>query len=203
MIHREPIEWRDIWVTGADAGVLPRLLLVGDSIARSYFAQVEQELQDDYRCARLTTSTCVCDRAIEKELDLLLADYRFAVIHFNNGLHGWDYGDEEYGKGFGRVLDFITLRSPHSRLIVASTTPVRRTDKPDELDPVTDRVRERNRLACEAAARRCLPVNDLFGSVLDHPEYFAQDGVHFNPDGQAILGRHVVEVVLKADGRKA
>ncbi|GEM_PF-1654724 len=36
MIHREQIEWHDIWVTGADDGVMPRALFVGDSIVRSY-----------------------------------------------------------------------------------------------------------------------------------------------------------------------
>ncbi len=35
---RERIEWIDIWVTDADKNELPRVLLVGDSIARGYFS---------------------------------------------------------------------------------------------------------------------------------------------------------------------
>jgi hypothetical protein len=201
--HHESIEWRDIWVSGADTERWPRLLLVGDSIARSYFSHVEKELKDVYLCARLTSSTCVCDRAMEQELKLLLDDYRFAVVHFNNGLHGWDYGEKEYGQGLRRVLSFIAGRSPHSQLILATTTPIRRTDKPGELDPRTERVRDRNRLAREIAEKCRLPLNDLFDAVLDHPEYVGPDGVHFNPVGEAALGRQVAETVLKYGGQHA
>ena len=54
MTKREAIEWRDIWVTGANDDSRPRLLLVGDSITRSCFAQVEMELKGIFFCARLT-----------------------------------------------------------------------------------------------------------------------------------------------------
>ncbi len=195
MIRREYIEWRDMWVAGASEESLPRLLLVGDSITRSYYAQVEKELKGVFLCARLATSTCVCDTVFEKELALLMDDYRFAVIHFNNGLHGWDYDEASYAQGLGRVLDFILKCSPQSRLIWASSTPVRRSDDRNALDPKTERVRERNRLALELARKRTLPVNDLFGSVIDHPEYFSEDGVHFNPIGQGILGTQVAQAV--------
>ena len=64
MIHREHIEWHDIWVTGADDDTMPRALFVGDSIARSYFPHVEEELRGIFLCARMTTSTCVADKAV-------------------------------------------------------------------------------------------------------------------------------------------
>lgn len=203
MIQREEIEWRDLWVTGADDDTLPRLLLVGDSIARSYFAPVETELKEIFLCARLTTSTCVCDPVMEKELALLLDDYQFAVIHFNNGLHGWDYDETEYATGLRRVFEFLAGRCPQSTLIWATTTPVWQADHPAVLDPKTDRVRERNRLAEELAAERRLPINDLFGRVIDHPEYVSGDGVHFNPDGQSVLGRQVADIVRPAGSRGA
>ena len=41
---RERIEWIDIWVTDADKDDLPRVLLVGDSITRGYFGDVEKHL---------------------------------------------------------------------------------------------------------------------------------------------------------------
>lgn len=193
---REQIEWRDIWVSGANDESLPRVLLVGDSIARSYFAHVEQELQGVYLCARLTTSTCVWDKVFEKELALLLDDYRFSVIHFNNGLHGWDYDEASYAKGLCRVLNYLAERCPESRLLLANTTPLRWADNLDVFDSKTDRVRERNRLTREIAFTRKLPVTDLFGCVIDHPEYYSEDGVHFNLDGQSVLGKHVARSIL-------
>lgn len=200
MRHRERIEWQDIWVTGANDDKLPRLLIVGDSIARSYFAQVETELKDAFLCARMTTSTCVCDQTFEKQMALLLDDYPFAVIHFNNGLHGVAYDDAAYGKALARVLDFIKERSPQSRLIWASSTPLRRKGNMSELDPKTDQVRERNRLAREIALKRNLTLNDLFGCVVDHPEYSAEDAVHFNADGQTVLGKQVARIVRAKSG---
>jgi len=201
MVKHEPIEWGEIWVTGADDDSLPRLLLVGDSITRSYFDLVETELKGSFLCARLTTSTSVCDKGMKKELALLLDNYKFSVIHFNNGLHGMGYDEKSYAKGFREVLAFIMRRSPGSRLIVADSTPMRRTDDLNTLDLTTNRVRERNRIIREIAAKRRLPVNDLFTPVIDHPEHFSKDGVHFNPTGQSILGKQVIQMVLAESHR--
>lgn len=201
MIPRENIEWRDIWVTGANDDMMPRALFVGDSIARSYFGHVEAELEGAFLCARMTTSTCAADRGMEKELELLLDDYSFAVIHFNNGLHGWGYDETSYAKGLNRVWSFIAERCPRSRLIWANTTPMRRKEDLSAFSPETDRVRERNRLARDIAVNRQVPINDLFGCVVDHPEYFWEDGVHFNQEGQSILGKQVARMVLKEGHR--
>lgn len=54
---------------------------------------------------------------------------------------------------------------------------------------------ERNRTAAEVAAARGIPVNDLFTPVLEHPEYFADDGVHYNAAGVAVLGDAVVKAI--------
>jgi hypothetical protein len=68
---------------------LPRVLFVGDSITRGYFAGVEEQLGGKAYCARLTTSKCVSDPSFNDDLLLLLKQYKFAAIRFNNGLHGW------------------------------------------------------------------------------------------------------------------
>ncbi|NLB56137.1 MAG: SGNH/GDSL hydrolase family protein [Lentisphaerae bacterium] len=197
MTPREYIEWRDIWVTGADDDGTPRALFVGDSITRSYFDHVEEELKGTFLCARMTTSTCVADKVMEKEMALLLDDYRFTVIHFNNGLHGWDYDETSYANGLSRILDYVAGRSPWSRLIWANTTPVRQKDCISAFSPRTDRVRERNRLAHDIAVIRKIPINDLFSCVVDHPEYFSEDGVHFNKAGKSVLGQQVSRMVLQ------
>lgn len=112
-------------MTGADRSDLPRLLLVGDSIARSYFGTVEQTFEGRYQCARLCTSTCVCDESFNRELSLLLDEYPFAVLHFNNGLHGGGYDLATYRAGLERTWDFIATHAPGARCIWADSTPVR------------------------------------------------------------------------------
>jgi len=41
---RESIEWCDIWISHANETNLPRVLLIGDSIARDYYPEVEKRL---------------------------------------------------------------------------------------------------------------------------------------------------------------
>ncbi len=189
----EVIEWCNIWATACDqeAGA-PRLLLVGDSITQSYYDGVARLLDGRYRCARITTSRCACDPQLKREMALLLDELPFAVVHFNNGLHGWDYDETAYAAGLADAFDFLRKKVPQGRLIWASTTPVWEKNNTGVLDAAkTGRVRERNRLAAGLAARRGIPVNDLFSRVIDHPELISPDGVHFASAGQEALAAQV------------
>ena len=53
---RESIEWCDIWISHANETNLPRVLLIGDSIARDYYPEVETRLTGKAFVARLATS---------------------------------------------------------------------------------------------------------------------------------------------------
>jgi hypothetical protein len=194
MIHREEIEWCDIWVTGADAAGRPRLLLAGDSITRSYYGYVRERLSDRYAVARFATSKCVADPAFFRELELVLAEHTFARIHFNNGLHGWGYDEGAYAAGLARALDRLLAHGGAGSLTWGSTTPVWEAGR-DVLAPRTARVRDRNRLAAELARERGLPINDLFAAVVDRPELVSKDGIHFLEAGEAVLGRCVVDAL--------
>lgn len=195
---RESIEWCDVWVAGADRPAARRALLIGDSIARSYHPVVQEQLGTAVACARLATSRCVCDPAFARELALVLDDYEYTVIHVNNGLHGWGYSEDEYATGLRRLFDALRRRCPDSTLIWASTTPVWQADEPTRLAPQTERVRERNRLAADICREYGMTVNDLFALTVDRPDCFAPDGVHFNKDGQTLLGAAVARHILSA-----
>lgn len=195
MPHREAIEWCDLWITGAAGSPLPRVLLIGDSITRGYYETVDRGLQGRAQCARIATSKFVGDPGFARELALLLDDYAFSVIHVNNGLHGWDYTEAAYGTAVAALLQDLRTRFPATRLIWAQTTPVRDKAQLAALDPQTDRVRERNRLAAAAATAQGLPVNDLFAAVIDRPELFAADGVHYTAAGSAALGAQVLNAI--------
>ena len=194
---RERIEWADIWVTDADKDDLPRVLLIGDSITRGYFAEVEKHLVGKAYCARLTTSKCVSDPSFVDEVQLLLKHYRFAVIHINNGLHGWGYTEEQYGDGLAKTVDAIRKSSGSAKLIWASTTPVRVGSDLQTFHERTDRVNVRNQLAASSMKERNIPTDDLFGLVEDHPDWYSADGTHFNNAGKEAQGRQVAESVLK------
>lgn len=194
---RERIEWADIWVTDANKHDLPRVLLVGDSITRGYFGEVEKHLTGKAYCARLTTSKCVSDPSFVDEVQLLLKHYRFSVIHFNNGLHGFGYSEEQYRDGLARTVDAIREKAGDARLIWATTTPVRERSDLKKFGERTERVRVRNKLATEIMKVRDIPSNDLFGLMEEHSDWYSSDGTHFNAKGKAAQAKQVAESVAK------
>ena len=200
---RERIEWADIWVTDADKDDLPRVLLIGDSITRGYFGEVEKHLAGKAYCARLTTSKCVSDPFFPDEVQLLLEQYPSAVIHFNNGLHGWGYTEEQYRAGLLRLMETFNKHGADAKLIWATTTPTRNRDNLQQISERTERVKARNEVAAEIMKKRSIPTNDLYGLVEQHPDWHSGDGVHFNGKGKEAQGAAVAESVLKCLGATA
>jgi len=201
-IHRERIEWTDAWIESADKNRLPRVLLIGDSIARSYYPHVANLLKNRFSCARFTTSKCVCDPSFTKELLQFMDGYKFDIIHFNNGLHGWNYSEALYAKWLKTTLARIHTRQKKAVIILATTTPVWKDIKKGKLASRTKRVLVRNSSARNIAVTMHLPVNDLFPAVIDHPEYFCADCVHFNPEGQLLIGHVTAGFILKKSTKK-
>ena len=193
----ERIEWSDIWIVNADRDDRPRVLLIGDSIARGYYGAVEKALGDKASCARYTTSKFMGNPDFMTELNVLLKRYRFDVIHINNGLHGWEYTEKQYEESFPKLLATLERHAKGAALIWATTTPVRTGKDLAEFAKGTERVKERNRIAVEFANKHEIPVNDLYGLVAEHPEYFAGDGTHFNDRGQAAQGKQVADAISR------
>jgi hypothetical protein len=194
---RERIEWIDIWVTDADKNNLPRVLFVGDSITRGYFSPVEKHLAGKAYCARLTTSKCVSDPTFNDDLLLLLKQYKFSVIHFNNGLHGWGYTEDQYRDGLAENVAAVKEHAGDAKFIWATTTPVREKANLETFAERTDRVKVRNKLASEIMTEQQVPTDDLFELVKDHAEWTSGDGVHFNGQGNEALAKQVAESVLE------
>lgn len=197
-IAREAIEWCDVWIAQATDTTLPRVLLIGDSITRGYSPKVDALLKGKANVGRLATSAAVGSPELLGQVKLVLATYKFDVIHFNNGLHGWDYTEEEYAKNLPALLATIRQSAPHARLIWAASTPVRTKGDLKTLDPKTDRVKARNRIAAALMKKEGIPIDDLFALVLDHPEFTGADGVHFNPKGVDAQAAQVAQAVSNA-----
>ena len=118
---REGIEWCDIWIAHANETNLPRVLLIGDSIARGYYPAVESALGGKAYVARLATSAFLTDSMLHQQIALVLDNTRFDVIHFNNGLHGWQHSEAEYRRAFPGFLATIQKHAPKAKLIWAAT----------------------------------------------------------------------------------
>ena len=199
-IHRERFEWCDTWVENAHKPSSPRALLVGDSIVRGYYGGVAARLKGKVNLARFTTSAFVGDPMFLQQMDCMLKSYPFDVIHFNNGLHGSGYTEEEYKTGLTAALDRIAELQPNAKLVLVTSTP-RRT--PRNLKQLTDgnaRVEARNRILCQAAEARKLAVNDLYGLLIEHPDYHSNDGTHFAQEGKEKQAQKVAEMITSVLG---
>lgn len=190
---RERIEWCNIWITNANKDDLPRVLFIGDSITQGYFGAVEKLIGDKANCARLTTSRSVCDQIYFDELSLILKQYDFDVIHFNNGLHGWGYTEEQYREGLVRLFDMLRDNAPDAKLVWAYSTPVQ---KDSGMSANAHRVSLRNGIAAGIARSEGIRLNDLYSLVDGHDEYYSKDGVHFNDEGKNLQAAQVAKTVL-------
>jgi lysophospholipase L1-like esterase len=196
-VHRENIEWLDVWLPDTNAHALPRVLLIGDSITRAYGKLVETRLAGKAYVGRLATSKSLGDPALPEEITLVLRQQSFDVIHFNNGMHGDAYSEADYAAALPAVLAAIRQAAPNARLILATTTDVRVKNNLAAADPKTERMTRRNEIVRETAARERLPLDDLFAVIQGHPDYHAADGIHFNETGSAALAAQVAASIEK------
>lgn len=178
----ESIEWCDVWISHANETNLPRVLLIGDSIARDYYPLVEKRLEGRAYVARLATSRFISDPVLLGEIALVLDNTKFDVIHFNNGMHGWQHTEAEYKRAFPKLLETIRAHAPHAKLIWATTTPLRQAQPGNASDPSDERIAARNAIALADVEGKDIVVDDLNVLVRRHPEYHS-DNVHFNAGG--------------------
>lgn len=181
----EDIEWCDIWLSHENATNLPRVLLIGDSIVRDYYPEVEKRLAGRAYVGRLSTSRYIGDPVLLKEIESVLDERKYDVVHFNNGMHGWQHSEAEYEKAFPKFLKTIRSHAPRAKLIWASTTPLRDgkgVTYDTHAEYSDDRIAARNAIAAELVSARKIPIDDLNAAVRGHPEYHS-DNVHFNGQG--------------------
>ena len=196
---RESIEWCDTWISHANETNLPRVLLIGDSIARDYYPEVEKRLAGKAFVARLATSRFVADPVLLKEIESVLNGAKFDVIHFNNGMHGWQHSEAGYRKAFPKLIKTIRAHAPRAKLIWATTTPLRdgkAVTYDTKAEYSDDRIAARNTIASEIVTAQKIPTNDLNAAVRGHPEYHS-DNVHFNIQGIKIQAAQVSTEVEK------
>src|SRR5580693_7230219 len=72
---------------------LPNVLLLGDSITRGYYPETSRLLAGHANCYLFATSASSGDPRLPTQIAAYsdIAPASFAVVHFNNGMHGWAY----------------------------------------------------------------------------------------------------------------
>ena len=160
---------------------------------------MERRLAGKAFVARLATSRFVADPVLLKEIELVLDQAKFDVIHFNNGMHGWQHSEAEYRRAFPKFLKTIQAHARKASLIWAATTPLRdgKGVTGDTKAAYSDeRVAGRNAIAAEFVTAQKIPTNDLNAPMRGHAEYHS-DNVHFNNQGIQIQAAQVSAEVEK------
>jgi lysophospholipase L1-like esterase len=177
---RENIEWTDVWLTNCTKDNKPHVLLVGDSITKGYYNGVAKQLKAKAYTGRFATSLCVADPAYIPTLKAVLLQVDFDVIHFNNGLHGVDYTEEQYAEGYRNAINTIKEIQPGAKIIVTLSTPLKKGSNKEHLNP---RIDKRNQIATKIAKQNGAAIDDLNTPMRNHPEYH-RDPYHYK--GKAI-----------------
>ena len=197
-IALESTEWLEYRAFHAELNDLPRVLLIGDSISGGYLNGVAQGLEGQAYVTRLGSSKPVSLPAYFDEVRLALSQHSYAIIHFNNGLHGWDYTEEEYAQGLAKLVDYLKANAPQAKLIWASSTQMR-TEAPDfaGFEPRNERVKVRNQMAAQQMAQAGIPINDLY-ALMEPNHALLCDGVHYQAEGNELLVAQVLAFIRQA-----
>jgi lysophospholipase L1-like esterase len=174
---------------------LPNVLLLGDSITRNYYPEVQRQLTGVANIYLMASSISVGDPRLQSQIAEfgVMEAVPFRVVHFNNGMHGWTYSEGEYKQAFPAFLAAIHALTPKAELVWATTTPVKVEAAPG---PTNARVVARNVIAKSFVEPAAILVDDQYGLMVQHPDTY-QDNVHFNDSGSQIQGKQAAEIIRK------
>lgn len=188
----ETYEWDNTWLVRADKPEAARILYIGDSISigirRSFTAQVEGKVEfDQFASSRGLDNPFFYDVLTP----FIKQESRRDAVFFNNGLHGWHLNDEtEYKKYYEEMLAYLMGEMPDTPIVPVLTTCLRDAQR-------NERVKARNKVVCAVAERLGLAVVDLYSVSERNAELLDADGVHFKPEGYAVLAEEIVSCVKK------
>lgn len=190
---RENIEWSQIGFQKANAPQeKPRILFIGDSISRGYGVYMNTYL-DGYAVDYLCTSRGIDDKALMRELEFILAQYRYDAIHFNIGLHFHGLDAEGYAAGMMDLISRLREAEPSAKLYFCNTTSIGKATRNDGYvfdDKASAAVRERNekmRVICEEEE---IPYFDMYSFALEN-DFRRTDTLHYNEEAYKKMAERI------------
>ncbi len=182
--------------------VLPKVLIIGDSISIGYTPLVQSELAARAEVVRIPENGATTRNGV-KRLDEWLGAGKWDVVHFNFGLHDlrrMDDGErqvppEEYERNLRLIVE--RLKQTGARLIWAATTPV----PEGKLSPprLPADVPLYNEAALRVMREHRIRVNDLYTPALANMAQWQRPvNVHFTAAGSAGLAAKVSSAILEA-----
>ena len=197
----ETIEWTwEVRPPNPDSK-LPNVALLGDSITRNYFKKVVTDLAGVANVYLMATSASVGDPRLLHQIEefAALEGVQFQVVHFNNGMHGWKYTEEQYKAAFPGYLQAVQkIAAPGGILIWSTITPV---SSATPGGATNSRIEARNAIADSFTKPEGIAIDDQYALMMKHQDLHS-DPVHFNSDGSNIQGEQVAKLIGAAVAQK-
>jgi len=194
---------------------LPFVLIIGDSISVSYTLPVRLRLEGIANVMR-PLENCGSTLMILQNLDRWLGQTKWAVIHFNAGLHDLEHVQSEniapgkqimvpiakghrwisvesYRANLEKIVE--RLEKTGAKLVFATTTPV----PAGEPNRVPEDVALYNDAALAVMRAHGVPIDDLNSAAVESACRFQKpQDVHFYQEGSDILAEHVAASIKAA-----
>lgn len=183
--------------------MLPRVLLIGDSISKGYTPYVVEMMKEEAFVAHNKGNAGPAMRGLENIDEWLAAD-KWDVIHFNWGLHDmylWNYEEADRSPAaYEKRLDTLVLRlkKTGAKLIWATTTPVcPEAEKKCKIKIDSATEQEFLEAAMRVMKKHRIQVNDLHAFMAPKREDYAiaDNDVHYTQDGSRKLAGQVAAAI--------
>lgn len=197
----EKIEWTWTDRPATPQPNLPNVLLVGDSITRNYYPAVAKDLVGAANVYLFATSCSSGDPRLPGQLHdyFSMMGVKFAVLHFNNGMHGWGYTEQQYAAGLPGMIAALRAGAPGATLLWATTTPVLHDSTTGE--STNPRIDARNQLAAVLMTKDGIATDDQHALMQQHQDTHNGD-VHFTEAGSAIQAAQVAQTIRQAFSKR-
>lgn len=208
--NNEGIEWSRVWREGASSEK-ERVLLIGDSIIDGCKTLVGKALAPELSITAYVTSKGLNNPYFVKELALLCEqeDNDYKAVYLNSGLHFHGQTSEEYKQNYKKLICEIRNLLSDAPIILGTSTPwtegnaaaVKDYDTPLTLEgeikfhEKNQTVIEYNKKVYEIADEEKLPVFDAYSLMLENTKLKAPDGLHYKPEGSAILAEKIASAL--------
>lgn len=183
------------WDFVKDDPKLPRIILIGDSISRSYTQPVRKLLEGKANVHRAPANcgpTTTGLREIEGWLTEGQGEGNWDVIIFNFGIHDRNRPAKEYTENLEKLLE--KLQKTGAKLLWVRTTPF--NDKNDPADAPL-KGSHLNEVADKIMKKHGVPVCDLYTPFVERTkELIGEDRIHFTTEGQKVLAEEVIRSII-------
>ena len=183
----ETYEWDNVWWEQPGRNDTSRVLYIGDSISCNTRRIATSCSDGEILFDGFGTSKALDNPFLFDSIHMFAKQQKCRdAILFNNGLHGWHLDDDtQYLRYYEQTVRFLIDEFKDTPIVIVLTTSVSDTER-------EERVKRRNNVAAQVAAKYGLSVLDLYSLSLKAVEFRTTDGVHFTTDGYRKFAEQIV-----------